>query len=155
MEPLTITRSVRIDADVDRVWTSVADGQGLAGWLGGEVDVVVEPGAAGRLVEHGGATRRLVVTEVDDHRRVGFVWWDQDDPADASRVVISVEGDGTGTLVTVTETVDPVAAGALGGRASTIGEARVDDLLGLEARWDDRLGQLLGVATSALVAVRA
>lgn len=155
MDPFTITRSVRIEADAAAVWASVADAEGLAGWLGVAVDVDVAPGAAGSVRDHDGATRRLVVTDVAERQQVGFVWWDQDEPADASRVVISVEDDGDGTRVTVTETLDPVAVGALGGRASAIDGAGVGDLGGLGTRWDDRLAHLIGVATTALVAVGA
>lgn len=151
MEPRSITRTVRIDADVAAVWDAVGRADGLARWLGGEVDVDVAPGAAGSVVEHDGTRRRVVVTEVDEGRRVGFVWWGEDRPTDASTVVIAVDGDGDGARVTVTETVDPVAAGAFGGRASACSAAGVADLVGLGHRWDARLAGLLGVTTGALV----
>lgn len=159
MDPLTITRSLRIDADTETVWASVVDAEGLAGWLGAAVDVEVTPGGAGLVRDHDGTTRQLVVTEVAERRLVGFVWWDRDEPGEASRVAISVVPDGDGTRVTVTETLAPAAAvafGALGGRASAFGLAEVDELAGLGARWDDRLSQLLGaVSATALVAVGA
>lgn len=154
MDPLSITRSIRIDAGSDAVWDAVGETGGLGDWLGARVDVEVAPGSAGTVVDHDGASRRLVVTEVDEGRRVGFVWWDEARPDDASRVVITVDDDGEGSRVTVTETVDPVAVGALGGRASACLDAAVVDVAGLADRWDARLGALLGVATGALAGAR-
>ncbi|CAN5438976.1 hypothetical protein BH10ACT1_BH10ACT1_39310 [soil metagenome] len=159
MDPLTITRSIRIDADLDAVWASVGDVEGLAGWLGSRVDVDLVAGAAGSFVDHDGTSRRLVVTEVEAgaaQRHVGFVWWDDEHPDDASRVTIAVEHDGDGARVTVTETVDPLGAavgGSLGGRASAWSGAHVGDLVELGDRWGSRLDQLLGL--SALVGVGA
>lgn len=164
MDPLTITRSVRIDADLDAVWASIADAEGLAGWLGAAVEVDLVAGAAGSILDHDGTSRRLVVTEVGDgleRRQVGFVWWDEDRPDDASRVTIEVasSGDGGGARVTVTETVDPRAVGSMGGRASALAGAQVGDLLDAGAaighRWDARLEQLLGLAAPALLGAGA
>ncbi|QXC60070.1 SRPBCC family protein [Aquihabitans sp. G128] len=162
MDPLTITRSVRIDADLDAVWASVGDADGLAGWLGAAIEVDLVAGAAGSVVDHDGTSRRLVVTTVDGvapRRQVGFTWWDEDRPDDASHVTIAVEGDGDGARVTVTETLDPVSVGSHGGRASALGGAHVGDLLDAGAalghRWDARLGALLGAAAPALLAVGA
>lgn len=154
MEPCSITRTVRISAGTDEVWESVGRVEGLAGWLGGAVDVDLTPGEAGSFVDHDGVTRRLVVTELDEGRRVGFVWWDEDRPSAASSVVIAVDGDGDGARVTVTETVDPVAVGALGGRASARTVAEVADVIGIGHRWDARLASLVGAAPGALVGAR-
>jgi uncharacterized protein YndB with AHSA1/START domain len=150
VDPLTITRSVRIDAAADVVWGAVGDADGLAGWLGARVDVDLVPGAAGAVVAHDGGTRQLVVTEVAEGRRVGFAWWDDERPDDVSQVVIAVEDDGDGARVTVTETLDPGAVGALGGRASALLGAEVGDLAGAGARWDARLQQLVGLVSPAL-----
>ncbi len=153
MDPLTITRSIRIEAGADAVWASVADPDGLAGWLGGSVDVDLSPGSAGSFVDDDG-TRRLVVTEVAEGRALGFVWWDDARPDDASAVRIDIAADGEGTRVTVTETLDPVgveATGRSGGRASARSVAEVGDLAALGGRWDDRLGALIGRVAPALV----
>ncbi len=153
MDPLTITRSVEIEAPVDRVWDAVGTVEGLGGWLGLDGHLRLDgpdgfvPGAAGRLVEADGTARRLVLTEVagpGHGARVGFTWWSDDRPEEASSVVITVEpseGDGT-ARVTVTETIDPALV-ELGGRGGAgrgaVAAADVADLLG---HWDLRLGAL-------------
>jgi len=156
MDPLTITRSIRIDAASEAVWASVGAADGLAGWIGESVDLDVAVGAAGSVVDHDGTRRRLVVTEVAEGERVGFVWWDDDRPDDVSTVVICLDDEGDGARVTVTETLDPVnagAAGGLGGRASSLAGAEVGDLVEVADRWEGRLGRLLGLASLAAAGV--
>lgn len=158
MDPLTVTRSIRVDAATEAVWASVGESEGLAGWLGASVDLDLAAGSAGSFVDHDGTARRLVVTEVAEGERVGFVWWDHERPDDASSVVISVEPDGEGARVTVTETLDPMglsAGGRLGGRASALAGAEVGDLVAAADRWESRLGRLLGLVSPVLVGVGA
>ena len=90
-------------------------------------------------------TRRLVVTEVDEGRAVGFVWWDEARPAEASVVAISVADDEQGCTVTVTEQL--LGAGAV----AQLGDATVADLTMVEAGWDRRLRALVGAPELALV----
>jgi uncharacterized protein YndB with AHSA1/START domain len=148
VEPHTVTRSAHLDAGLDRVWDALARTDGLAGWLADSVDVVIEPGAAGTVVD-GSVTRRIVVTEVDERRHVGFTWWDDAAPDHASAVRIAIEsGEDGGTTVTVTETLDPAASAVLGGRASALSLAAIGDL-GLAAdEWIDRLARLVGAVAT-------
>lgn len=155
METHAITRSIRIDAAADAVWASVGDADGLTGWLGSTVEVDLAAGAAGTLVDHAGTSRRLVITEVTEGRRVGFVWWDDDRPDDASHVVIAVDADGAGTRVTVTETSDRVSVASFGRGANTLAMTEVADLTEVGLRWDARLSQLLGLVSATLVVVGA
>ncbi|CAN5139656.1 hypothetical protein BH20ACT3_BH20ACT3_10530 [soil metagenome] len=155
MDPITITRSVRIAAVPEVVWNALADADGLAGWLGGAVALDVEAGAAGSIIDPDGTTRQLVVTEIHPSRRLGFVWWDEDRPGDVSSVTITLDRDHDGSRVTVTETLDPAAAiagGGLAGRASALASAEVGDLA---ARWDARLARLVGTASVAVVGIGA
>ncbi len=155
MNPLTVTRSIRIQASVDRVWSSLATGDGLARWLADDVEVDVVPGGAGRAVELDEAARRIVVTEVLDGQRLGFTWWRETEPDDASQVVISIDGgNGDATTVTVVETLAPAArraAGAIGACSDSIATARVDQLIVVDLAWRSRLEVLAG----AFVAVAA
>ena len=160
MEPFTVTRSIHLDADVRRVWESLADDAGLAGWLADAVELEVVPGAAGRLLDAGGAERRVVVTEVTEGRRLGFAWWNDDDPAQASSVVITVDGDDDATTVTVTETLDAsaFAGSGIGGpslHVAGIGEASVGDLFGHLDGWAGRLGRLADALAPLPAALRA
>ena len=134
MEPVTVTRSIQLPAPAAAVWSSLADGHGLSGWLADEVDLVVARGSSG-TARDGAVTRRLVVTDVDEGRAVGFVWWDEARPAEASVVAISVADDEQGCTVTVTEQL--LGAGAV----AQLGDATVADLTMVEAGWDRRLAR--------------
>lgn len=154
MEPLTVTRRIRLDADLHRVWDVLRHDDGLSGWLAHRVELDVAPGAAGRLVDADGRRRAVVVTEVADGERLGFTWWDEDRPDAASSVVLTLEGDGEATTVTVTETLDagPVAAaGSIGGGGSLLAEASVEALFATVDAWGARLGRLAGLAAPALL----
>jgi len=131
MQPFTVTRSLTLDASPDQVWPLVADEEGLAGWFGGDVQLDMRPGGAGRFTDDSGHVRRAVVADVQTERSVGWIWWDEDEPAAASSVELRVDSteDGRST-VTVTET----AVG--GGRACTLADARIG------SAWEDRLGRV-------------
>lgn len=145
--PSIVTRTLVLPVSTDEAWTSLRDADGLAGWLGDAVDLEVVPGAAGTIVE-GGTVRRVVVTEVEAGRSIGFAWWDEDAPAAASVVTISLDpqASGDGTTVTVTERL-------AGAAPALVGSASVDDLLAVGSGWDRRLQAMLGapVRTPALV----
>lgn len=154
MEPLTVTRSVRLEADVDAAWSSMATEVGLSTWLAERVEVDVVMGAVGRSVDRDGTVRRLVVTEVEAGRRLGFTWWSDADPAEASSVSITVEpAEGSCATVTVTEAVDPgprAAAGALAGRADSWTPASMVDLVARADVWSARLQHLVGTVAPVL-----
>lgn len=150
MQPLTTSRSVQIDAGTHRVWDALATGEGLTRWLAEDIEVEVVPGGVGRLVDDRGIAHRLVVTEVEDGTRLGFTWWSDDQPDQASTVVITVEGDAENAQVVVTETLDPqarVAHGAMGARVDSVLDATVAHLAGIDG-WAGRLGRLALVATT-------
>lgn len=134
----SVIRSIELPASADEVWASIRDADGLAGWLGDEVDLAIAPGAAGTITE-GSTVRRVVVSEVDEGRSIGFVWWDEAAPEEASVVTIALApgGDET-TTVTVTERL-------AGSASASIGGASIGDLVGAaEATWDQRLAALVG-----------
>lgn len=167
----TVTRSVELDAPADRIWSLLGDPDGLAGWLG----VPTSPGAPddgpapGSLVagaaldlEVDGVVRRLVVTTVDDGRALCFVWWDLDRPDLVSTVDVTVDPTDAGGRVTVTETLDPAAAGAapgLGGAGrstllAAFDPASVGPAAGIGSAWDRRLAALVDDAIDrSLVAI--
>ena len=102
--PVTVTRTIQLPTSPDDVWSSLCDAEGLTGWLGDAVDLVeVAAGAAGTVTD-GETVRRLVVTSVGAGRSIGFVWWDEGHPAEASVVTIDLAAseDGAGTTVTLT-----------------------------------------------------
>ena len=109
-----VTRDVVLPVSSAEAWELITDPDELALWLGTE--------------------RRIVVDEVVEGRRVGFVWWADDDPEQASRVELVVEEAEGGSRVTVTETA-PVRASVAGGvRRLAIGSGWDGRLVDLELR---------------------
>ena len=156
MLPLTVTRSVHLDAPADVVWDAIGDARGLERWLAGEIDLDPQPGEAGTLVELDGTRRRIVVTDRHEGERLGFVWWHEDDPAEASAVLIEVGANEEGTTVTVTETADPVAVASIASaRSALLSAATVDDVFGGSQPWEARLHRLAGIVSPVPVAVGA
>lgn len=125
MEP--VERQVTLPADPDEVWALLTDPADLEGWLGEDVQLDPSPGARGRVREHDGTVRHLVVEEVDEGRQLSWTWWpDHDDRPDASsRVAITLTPTEGGTVVHVVE--QPLTASASAARACA------------EAGWSHRL----------------
>src|SRR5690348_4354017 len=74
-----IVREVELSAPSDVVWAVLTDPDELAGWMGGEVDLPLEPGAVGRVTDPDGTVRQVLVTDVEPGRRLGWHWWSDDD----------------------------------------------------------------------------
>ena len=146
----SVTRSIELPGSPEEAWASIATAEGLAGWLGDAVEVDVVAGAAG-FVREGSTVRRIVVTEVEEGRSIGFVWWDESAPEEASTVTIALapaDGDGTRTsTVTVTERLAGAAHASLAG-------ASIHDLVApAEAAWDGRLQALTGAGALSAACV--
>jgi uncharacterized protein YndB with AHSA1/START domain len=142
----SVTRSIELPVSADEAWASIGGAEGLARWLGDAVELDVTPGATGTIIDRG-RVRRVVVTEVDAGRSVGFVWWDEAAPEEASVVTIALtptvgpdaaHADGARTTVTVTERLAGAASASIGG-------ATVGDLVrAADTAWDRRLQALVG-----------
>jgi uncharacterized protein YndB with AHSA1/START domain len=125
-----VERHVTLPTDLEGAWALVTAPDDLAGWLGAEVDLDPTPGASGRVVDHDGTRRSLVVDEVAAGRRLSWRWWDDDGAA--SHVEVTLTPGDTGTLVTVVER--PLPSPVPTAQASTrAGEAWSHRLLHLEA----------------------
>jgi uncharacterized protein YndB with AHSA1/START domain len=103
-EPVIVTREVELDGDVEDVWRLVGDGEGWEAWLAPSVDVDVQPGGQGTLVDDDGVLRHVQVGVVQPGERVGFTWWRDDDPAGASQVELLVVPRPAGTSLRIVET---------------------------------------------------
>jgi uncharacterized protein YndB with AHSA1/START domain len=97
----TVDRTAEIDADVDEVWEALTDPDALGEWLGSEVELELSPGEVGRVVDPDGTVRQVLVTDVEDHRRVAWHWWEDDGPL--TSVEITLSPIPTGTRVDVVE----------------------------------------------------
>jgi len=160
----TVTATIELPTTAAALWSILGDADGLAGWLANapaDPGPDSDPGPGGGPLVAGAAldlpvdatVRRLVVTGVEADRRVGFTWWDLDDPDRVSQVELAIEATDAGVAVTVTETLDPTAAaGRAGGRSAGLAEASVE-ADALVARWDARLDALLGCPAGRLGAL--
>lgn len=160
-----VEQSVDIDADLDEVWQLLNEEGGLSAWLGGDVELEVRPGAAGRVTEADGAQRDVLVTDVEtaaDAHRIAWHWWLEDGPL--SSVEIIAVPTSTGTRVTVVERLETPAAsvrgltGSLfaGGAASRSVHLDRGDLaigLRLAGEWTVRLAHLRVSAAAPQVAL--
>lgn len=90
---------------VDELWSAVSDADGLAGWLGDELELDVRPGGQGRVVEDG-EVRRIVVEDVDPGRRLSFTWWPETPVIGAPTLVdLLVEAAPGGSRLIVRESI--------------------------------------------------
>jgi uncharacterized protein YndB with AHSA1/START domain len=115
-------QTITIDQARDEVWDLIGTADGLATWIGDEVDVDLVPGGAGRIVEDG-QVRHVLVTEVDEGRRVSWHWSDEDGEISSVGIEL-IEIDPHATAIVVTEERDvghgyraSARAGLVGARA--------------------------------------
>jgi uncharacterized protein YndB with AHSA1/START domain len=96
-----VEREVELDAPRDEVWRALTEPERLREWLANDVELDVRPGGAGRFGWDDGDERLAVVQEVDPERRLVLDWWDGDA---VSTVELTLDDEGAGTRLTVTET---------------------------------------------------
>ncbi len=148
---VVVERLATIDGSAADVWSCVSRPGELARWLDLELrgdtgeERPLAPGAALSAADPDGTVRHLLVSEVEEGRRIAWHWWREGGELSAVEITLAPLDAGC-TAVRVVETLARAGAGA-GGRAS----ASVVD--GLEAGWDEalstlgrRLSRKLGVA---------
>lgn len=90
---LEIRRSEEIDLDelddLRAVWDLMSTAEGWASWLVDEARLHIAPGRAGTARDDG-RERIVRIDTVIDRERVGFSWWDRDDPDSASYVELDL-----------------------------------------------------------------
>jgi len=99
-----VTRELELDSEPEEAWRAISDQDGLAEWLGEEVEIDLEPGGEIAVTEEG-ETRTGFVEQVDEGRSLSF-WWSAPGE-ESSRVELEVIADqaGDGCVVRVTETM--------------------------------------------------
>jgi uncharacterized protein YndB with AHSA1/START domain len=102
-DPVTVTHEIDLDASLDKVWAALTDPAQLGEWLGGDVDLTVQPAAAGHVIGDDGTRYAVLVTDVDEHQRVAWHWWD--DRGTLSSVELTVQPVGESTRLRVVETL--------------------------------------------------
>jgi uncharacterized protein YndB with AHSA1/START domain len=104
-----VERAIEVDADVQAVWDTLTDADGLDGWLGDQVDLDLRPGGCGRVVDDEGVAREVLVTAVEPGRRLAWHWWS--DEGELSTVDITLDPVPGGSRVSVVETLADEGAG--------------------------------------------
>lgn len=97
-----VVREVELDSDAGSAWRAITDESGLSEWIGGEVEIELEPG--GDLKVSGADGDRSGFVElVDEGRSVSF-WWSEEGH-ESSRVELEVidQPARDGCVVRVTE----------------------------------------------------
>jgi len=148
----SVEQSTEIDADVDEVWDVLADPDALGSWLGRDVDLRLAPGAAGRVVDPDGTVRQVLVTDVDEHRRVAWHWWEDGGPL--TSVEITLTPTPSGTRVDVHE-IYAAAPRAVLGTAALRGSAVAPlSITGVDATWFARTPARWSIRLAALASSR-
>jgi uncharacterized protein YndB with AHSA1/START domain len=104
--PDRIERTVELAHPPAAVWAAITTAEGLAAWFGQEAAIDLRPGGAAQLTWTGGPSVGLRVERVEEPTVFGFTWPVYNLPDDDPRrtyVEFTLEPDGDGTRLTVTE----------------------------------------------------
>jgi uncharacterized protein YndB with AHSA1/START domain len=104
--PDAIEREIVIDAPPGVVWSIVTEAQHLAGWFSDEAEIDLRAGGPMLLTWRGHGTYEGRVEAVDPPRLFAFRWQTREgEPSEtnSTRVVITLEAEGTGTRLRVVE----------------------------------------------------
>jgi uncharacterized protein YndB with AHSA1/START domain len=105
MDTAALERQVTLPTDAEEAWGLLTRPEDAVGWLGAQVELRLEAGASGLVVDHDGTRRRLVVDEVEVGRRLAWHWAEEGADGDLGavtrvEVTLTPEEDGTRLLVT-------------------------------------------------------
>ena len=106
-----IEQTIDVDAPIADVWEAVTDPDALADWLGAGVDLDVRVAGTGRVVDHDGTVRQVLVTDVEPGQRLAWHWWSDD--GELSSVELTLEPLVDATRVRVVEVLLPATGGSL------------------------------------------
>jgi uncharacterized protein YndB with AHSA1/START domain len=105
--PDRIERTIRLDRPPREVWPALTTAEGLSGWFGERATIDLRPGGAASMTFAGGLTVEMRVERVDEPNVFAYTWRLPDLPDDDPRrtyVEFTLEPDGAGTALHVTET---------------------------------------------------
>jgi uncharacterized protein YndB with AHSA1/START domain len=109
-------REVTVDAAPEVVWDALTTSDELEAWFAAEAEMDLRVGGAIRFRWPDGTERRGLVVDVDRPYRLAFRWRELRTSAtglavtDTTVVTFTVEAEGNGTRVTVTESQGVLAA---------------------------------------------
>ena len=88
-EDPSIERHTDLDIEVSDLWTLISTAQGWSSWLVDDADVTISPGQTGTATDDG-VERSVRINDVDLGHRIGFSWWNRDEPASVSYVQLDI-----------------------------------------------------------------
>jgi uncharacterized protein YndB with AHSA1/START domain len=121
---LSFTTHVDLAVAPREAWDLIGDSDALGRWLGGELDLVIEPGAEGTMNGSGPAATDddltvIIVEEVTPGERLALRW------ASASKaptsVVFEIVPRVSSTRIVITESAVPQGLAAVRGRLCAVG----------------------------------
>ena len=104
--PDRIERTVQVAQPPATVWTALTTAEGLGAWFGNEAAIDLRPGGSAWMKWDNGHTADMRVERVEEPRVFGYTWHIYGLPDDDPRrtyVEFTLEPDGAGTRLTVTE----------------------------------------------------
>jgi uncharacterized protein YndB with AHSA1/START domain len=105
--PDRIERTVRLARPPREVWLALTTAEGLSAWFGQQATIDLRPGGAASMTFAGGMTVEMRVERVEEPTVFAYTWRLPDLPDDDPRrtyVEFTLEPDGAGTVLRVTET---------------------------------------------------
>jgi uncharacterized protein YndB with AHSA1/START domain len=140
--PDRIERTVQVAHPPAKVWAALTTAEGLGTWFGNEATIDLRPGGSARMSWVGGPTVQMRVERVEEPTVFGFTWpiygLPEDDPR-RTYVEFTLEPDGAGTRLTVTES----------GFAQLSGDAFRQAFDGNTEGWAKELGELVDYLDAA------
>ncbi len=98
-----VVREVELDSDPERAWRAISEESELSEWLGGEVEIELEPGGEISVTGDEG-DRSGFVESVEEGRGLSFWWSEGEDESTRVELEVIGEPETGGCLVRVTET---------------------------------------------------
>jgi uncharacterized protein YndB with AHSA1/START domain len=107
VEPITVERSVVLDAPAEDVWEALADPHELVEWLGVDGTLDLQPGGTGHVVDPDGTVRQVLITAVEPGHRLAWHWWPEGGDLSTVEIVTYPADHGTRVHVVETTIADP------------------------------------------------
>jgi uncharacterized protein YndB with AHSA1/START domain len=104
--PDRIERTVQVAAAPERVWAALTTPEGLSAWFGSQAGIELRPGGAAWMTFGNGHKAQMRVERVEEPAVFGYTWHIYGLPDEDPRrtyVEFTLEPDGAGTRLTVTE----------------------------------------------------
>jgi uncharacterized protein YndB with AHSA1/START domain len=85
----SIERHTDLDIDVSDLWALISTAQGWSSWLVDNAEVTISPGQTGTAIDDG-VERSVQIDDVVLGHRIGFSWWNRDEPESVSSVQLDI-----------------------------------------------------------------